>query len=53
MSESKYKNVVNSLLKAIDDAWTTLEKTNIGESLEIKLPIKKIDEVTVFVFFKI
>jgi hypothetical protein len=52
--ESKYKNVVDSLLKAIDDAWTTsLKKTNLGESLEIKLPIKKIDEVTVFVFFKI
>lgn len=54
MSENKFKNVVDGLLKAIDDTWTnTLEKSIIGESFEIKLPIKKIDEVNVFVYFKI
>jgi hypothetical protein len=54
MSESKYKNVVDGLLKAIDDVWkSTLEKSTIGEAFEIKLPIKKIDELNVFVYFKI
>jgi hypothetical protein len=54
MSETKYKNVVDTLLKAIDDTWTnTLEKSKSGEIFEIKLPIKKIDEVSVHVYFKI
>jgi hypothetical protein len=52
--ESKYKNVVDGLLKAIDDVWkSTLERSTIGEAFEIKLPIKKIDELNVFVYFKI
>ncbi len=52
--ESKYKNVVDGLLKAIDDVWkSTLERSTIGEAFEIKLPIKKIDEVNVFVYYRI
>lgn len=54
MSENKFKDVVDGLVKAIDDTWTnTLEKSIIGKSFEIKLPIKKIDEVNVFVYFTI
>ena len=47
MSENKYKKVVDGLIKGINNTWIThLQKSKIGNVVSIKLPIKKIDDIT-------
>ena len=54
MSESQYKKVVDSLIKAINDYLSdNHEKRKNRDFFEIKLPIKKIDDIFVNSYFKV